>query len=140
MNEENNYTEVNNKMIQDLFEECWDDLETGKMQETITGMSKKQTLSDTRIAFVLSQKASNLLQLQVQKKIRQLLYKLPDTELILLDDSEEVVMGAFSRLGDGDLFLRTCPETARHGVLESVKVNAETIVAEWTRLRDIMNE
>ena len=35
MNEENNYTEVNNKMIQDLFEECWDDLETGKMQETI---------------------------------------------------------------------------------------------------------
>lgn len=138
MNDENKYTEMNELMISDLFKECWEDLESGKIEETISGLTKKQTLTDTRIAFVLSQKASNILQLQVQKKLRQLLYKLPSTELILLDDNEEVVMSAFSRLGDGDLFLRTCPETARHGVLESVKVSVDTIIVEWTRLRDIM--
>ena len=37
-------------------------------------------------------------------------------------------------------FIRACPEVARHGVIESIKVTRETYMDEWRRLATIMKE
>ena len=88
MNDEKNYEETTDDMMNALFQEVWDDLETGKIEETISGLTKTQTLTDTRIAFVMSQKASNLLQVQVNKKMYSYAHALKKRDMVCWNQSK----------------------------------------------------
>jgi hypothetical protein len=70
-------------------------------------------------------------------------WKMPTYQLLLLDDSKNMVEEAVDNLDyqRHGYFLRTCPEHARHGVLESVRCKYATdVVTQFKRLRDIMRE
>ena len=119
-----------------LFSQLWNESETEKVEQEQETVLSTTTLTNDRLAKVRAQKANSFLGAMAKGS----LYTLPDTELLLLDDSDEIVMAAFKRLESERSFLRTCPETARHGVLESVEVNEDNIIEEWTRLRNVMKE
>ena len=71
-------------------------------------------------------------------------WRVPNMQLLLLNDSIGMVEQAWNDTRDsswGPVFLRTCPEHARHGVLESIK--CETLDDTWenyTRLANVMKK
>ena len=124
----------------DLFNEVQQELVEEEIQDNLSGKTKKVTVLDSRLALVLSQKAKSFFNYLGVWKSGHGMYKCPATELILLKDEYEIVRAAFLRLDDERCFLRACPEVARHGVIESIEVNADTLEYEWSRLRAIMQK
>jgi hypothetical protein len=96
-----------------------------------------ETVTIERIERVVAQKANSLLKYIRSYKAGNAPWVTPDTELILLEDGFDVINAAFKRTGDVS-FLRACPEFARHGVLESLKVEQSDLRAQWKYLVDVM--
>jgi len=124
----------------DLFQQVSQQLVDEQVVDVQTGRVQKNTVLDSRLAEVLSQKAKSFLNYLGVYKSGKGMYKCPATELILLKDEFDLVKNAFIRLDDETCFLRACPEVARHGVIESIEVNADTLEYEWSRLRAIMQK
>lgn len=122
----------------ELFESLWDDMKNNVKIERDSGAANKATVTTDRINLVRSQKAKSLLQYIASYKAGTGKWKVPQTEVLLLDDDYQIVEAAFKRImktSDSDVaFLRACPEHARHGVLESIEVNAETLGERWGAL------
>ena len=105
---------------------------------------KKLTLEELndkdRLAQVQSQKAAALFRYTKAYKSYSIPqdWAVPQSIPLLLQD---VVLHAESagEITGYPAFLRTCPETPRHGVLESIRCNnVQQLRAEFVRLRDIM--
>ena len=124
----------------DLFSEVVSDLNKEVQVATETGASKMNTVLDGRIAAVKSQKFKSYFNYGNLVKSGNAMYHVPAMELILLTDEFDLVKAAYDRIGEDVAFLRACPEHARHGVLESIAVTADTIEAEWTKLRATMQK
>lgn len=124
----------------DLFQQVSQQLVDEEYHDESTGKVKKNTVLDSRLAQVLSQKAKSFLNYLGVYKSGKGMYKCPATELILLKDDFDLVRSAFLRLDDEKCFLRACPEVARHGVIESIEVTSDTLEYEWSRLRAIMQK
>ena len=144
MNEDDLYEKMN---IEDLFNEVWDELTEEKDTDKQSGKAVGDTLLLSRLAFVLAQKAKSYFNYLNLYKKGSGMYTAPSTELILLDDDNNIVVAAFNRL-KGEFastndtvfkaFLRACPEFARHGVLESIEVDSDTMVDTYAHLRAVM--
>ena len=96
--------------------------------------------SNERWDRVRSQKALNL---NTYNNSSYKPWRMPTYQLLLLDDTDDVVRNAVDNLDyqRHGYFLRTCPEHARHGVLESVRcAYMEDVLSHFHRLRDIMRE
>ena len=89
-----------------LFDQLWNESETEKVVQEQETVLSTTTLTDERLAKVRAQKANSF----VGAIKKGSMYTLPDTELLLLDDSDEIVMAAFKRLESERSFLRTCPD------------------------------
>jgi len=124
----------------DLFNEVSEELVTESVEARVTGKAKTNTILQGRIAQVKSQKFKSYFNYGEIVKSGMATYHIPPTELILLDDTFDIVQAAFLRLDTPVCFLRACPEHARHGVLESIAVDAETIEHEWGKLRATMEQ
>jgi len=130
--------EIDDIDIEELFESIYDDIEAEAKSENTVGSTLKNTVTPSRLALVESQKASSLLKYISEFKSGRGEWVAPATELILLDDDFDVVSAAFERIITDEGFLRTCPEFARHGVLESLRVKQNDLRENWKKLRDVM--
>ena len=130
----------------DLFASIWDEMTDEVQQETATGKTLSETVTSPRVALAKSQKAKSFLKYVQSYKAGNAKWKAPMTELVLLEDTYDVVEKAYKRVmahdmdGKGIAFLRACPEFARHGVLESIQVTEETLRDDWKDLRGQMKE
>lgn len=114
----------------------------------MTMLTKEELLSKDRLDAVKSQKASaifNYIKAYESWSIPQD-WSAPTALPILLDDTRLHVLSSAEVIcpveaGRYPMFLRTCPLTPRHGVLESVRCDSEgELLSEFARLRDIMLE
>ena len=76
-----------------LFDQLWNESETEKVVQEQETVLSTTTLTDERLAKVRAQKANSF----VGAIKKGSMYTLPDTELLLLDDSDEIVMGNFKQ-------------------------------------------
>jgi hypothetical protein len=139
------YDDIGELTAEDLFADIYIEL-TGKKEDIITsGKFKESTTQKERLFGMQSQKADDLIKVDLAYKGGSIRWKPLPLELILLDDTIDVVDAAFGRIlpecEDGETaFLRACPEFARHGVLESIKVTKETLQEEWISLSETMKK
>ena len=139
------YDNLGELTAEDLFAGIYSEL-TGKKDEILSsGAAKLSTTQKERMFGFKSDKALYGLNYQSAYKAGNVRWKFPRTELILLDDTYDVVEGAFDRLlsdcEDGKTaFLRTCPETPRHGVFDSIAVTKEILKDTWIELTQSMKE
>jgi len=139
------YDDIGELTAEDLFANLYDEL-TGKKADIITsGKFKESTTQKERLFNMHSQKAGTYLKYGTSHKAGLVRWTPLPTELILLDDTYELVSTAFDRLlpdceDKETAFLRACPEFARHGVLESIKVTKETLQEEWISLTETMKK
>ena len=125
--------------IEDLVENLWAEISDERTEEKLTGKTLKNTVTPSRLTGVASQKAKSLLKYISEFKSGRGEWRAPATELILLEDDFDVVDAAFSRVSDSaDGFLRTCPETPRHGVLDSIRVSRDNLRKHWKHLKEVM--
>lgn len=101
--------------------------------------------NEERIDSVRSQKASVLLKYSHkynEDEYSDKTWKTLDTLIIQLDDDPTLALDWFHErlfsLKHSLMFVRTCPENPRHGVLESTAVTIDTIEEVIVRLQDIM--
>ena len=132
-----NYTEMN---FEDLFGQLVEELNDDKIEEEKAGVQLKNTTTIARISSQNSQKAKSFLNYINIVNAGQGRYKVPHTELILLEDEYDVVLNAFNRIDKEVAFLRACPENPRHGVLESLEVTIDNLQEKWNHLRTKMQE
>jgi hypothetical protein len=148
MNEDEIYAKMD---MSDLFNEVWGELTAEKETDKADGKAEKDTLLLSRMAFVLAQKAKSYFNYLNMLEKGAGMYQAPKTELLLLDDEDEIVSKAFDRLRRAAdaldnpeqgfrAFLRACPEHARHGVLESLEVNEDNVQDTYAHLRDVMRK
>jgi len=110
-------------------------------------------VTDKRREAIKSQKATAILDLidlsyDDDTPLSQVGYHMPTTVALLLDDDFDVVDKAFEKCTErkytdvieDTAFLRTCPLTPRHGVLESRAVNEHNILDVWERLVGVMKK
>ena len=119
------------KMFEALFESAVEEMTQGDTPNNLT-----DTVTVERIDRVVAQKAKSLLRYIRSYKAGQAPWVAPNTELILLEDGFDVINAAYKRTGEVS-FLRACPEFARHGVLESLKVEQSDLRAQWKYLVDV---
>jgi len=130
--------------IEDLVENLWAEIADEVKEEALTGKTLTTTVTPNRIALVHSQKAKSLLKYISEFKSGRGEWRAPATELVLLEDDFDVVDAAFTRITQTteafcpDGFLRTCPEFARHGVLESIRVSRDNLREHWKHLKETM--
>ena len=101
-----------------------------------------ELLSKDRLDKVQSQKAAALFRYRTAYKTYSIPqdWPVPQAVPLLLDDLTVHVDAAGQATGF-PAFLRTCPESPRHGVLESIKCNNDAeLRKEFTRLRNIMKK
>ena len=127
----------------DLFENIFEEIVTeAQAQEQRTVL--EDTVTPKRLELVAAQKAKSLLKHVKQVKAGKAGWVTPSTELILLEDGFDVIKHAFERVSlehsVGTAFLRACPEFARHGVLESLKVVEDNLRDNWKHLVKVMKE
>ena len=126
----------------ELFENLFEDMKAKVQVERDTGQAQKETVTTDRINLVRSQKAKSLLQYIASYKAGTGKWKVPMTEVLLLDDTLDIAEQAFKRIvaksQNGVAFLRACPEHARHGVLESVEVTSDNFAETWANLNQKM--
>ncbi len=134
---EKQYDEMN---FEDMFNELVLEVNDAMTEDKKQGKTLVQTTTDSRLFMVKSQKAKSFLNYIKAVKSGKGRYKVPHTELILLDDEYDVVLSAFNRIGNDVAFLRACPEFARHGVLESIEVTIDNLEEKWNGLRTTMKE
>ena len=139
MSNDKAYDDLQGLTAADLFENIYTDMKTKVQVERDTGQTQKETVTKSRIDLVRSQKAKSLLQYIASFNAGTGKWKVPMTEVLLLDDDYTVVEQAFKRImlkhrKHEMAFLRACPEHARHGVLESVEVTADNLQERWTSL------
>ena len=121
------------------MENLWAEIADEVSEEKLTGKTLKNTVTPSRLTGVASQKAKSLLKYISEFKSGRGEWRAPATELILLEDDFDVVDAAFTRITDStDGFLRTCPEFARHGVLESIRVSRDNLRKHWKHLKEVM--
>lgn len=143
MEEEENVNDMMNDMLNDIMQGLWDDVanESAEVVEAIkTNKSDYGTLTPDRLAKVMSQKAASL----IKDRQKNSVYPSLPIELLLLEDDDALAAAALTYIEDKLVneyaFIRACPEVARHGVIESIKVTRETYMDEWRRLATIMKE
>jgi len=143
MNEENNEDEIVKQMLEEMMNNLWDDVanESKEVIEAIkSNKSEFGTLTPDRKAQVKSQKALSL----INDRNKNSIYTSLPIELLLLDDDDAIAAAAMAYIDDKLVnqyaFIRACPEVARHGVIESIKVDKETYMDAWRRLAAIMKE
>ena len=125
--------------IEDLVENLWAEIADEVTEEKLTGKTLTNTVTPSRLTGVASQKAKSLLKYISEFKSGRGEWRAPATELILLEDDFDVVDAAFTRVTESaDGFLRTCPEFARHGVLESIRVSRDNLRKHLKHLKDTM--
>jgi len=141
--EEENVNDMMNDMLNDIMQGLWDDVanESAEVVEAIkTNKSDYGTLTPDRLAKVMSQKAASL----IKDRQKNSVYPSLPIELLLLEDDDALAAAALTYIEDKLVneyaFIRACPEVARHGVIESIKVSRETYMDEWRRLATIMKE
>jgi len=134
---EKQYDEMN---FEDMFKQLVEEVNEVVTDDKNTGRTLQETTTNERVFMVKSQKAKSFLNYIKVVKSGKGKYKVPHTELILLDDEYDVVLSAFNRIGSDVAFLRACPEFARHGVLESIEVTIDNLEDSWSRLRTTMKE
>lgn len=123
------------------MENLWAEIADEVSEEKLTGKTLKNTVTPSRLTGVVSQKAKSLLKYISEFKSGRGEWRAPATELILLEDDFDVVDAAFTRITDStDGFLRTCPEFARHGVLESIRVSRDNLRKHWKHLKETMEK
>ena len=125
------------ELTADLESQLFEALFKSVSQATSETNDLNDTVTIERIERVSAQKAKSLLNYIRSYKAGNAPWVTPDTELILLEDGFDVINAAFKRTGDVS-FLRACPEFARHGVLESLKVEQSDLRAQWKYLVDVM--
>ena len=143
MNEENNEDEIVKQMLEEMMNSLWDDVanESKEVIEAIkSNKSEFGTLTPDRKAQVKSQKALSL----IKDRNKNSIYTSLPIELLLLDDDDAIAAAAMAYIDDKLVnqyaFIRACPEVARHGVIESIKVDKETYMDAWRRLAAIMKK
>ena len=97
--------------------------------------------NEERIDSVRSQKASVLLKYSHKYNdddYSDKTWKTLNTLIIQLDDDPTLALDWFYEQANHTMFVRTCPENPRHGVLESTAVTTDTIEEVITRLQDVM--
>lgn len=106
----------------------------------MTTMTKAELLSKERLDAVQSQKAKAIFTYARAYDTYSIPHDWPvPTALPVLLTDTALQVGSAGEVTGFPAFLRTCPLTPRHGVLESVRVDTnEELHAEFTRLRDIM--
>ena len=123
------------------MENLWAEIADEAKAETLTGKTLTNTVTPSRLSGVASQKAKSLLKYISEFKSGRGEWRAPATELILLEDDFDVVDAAFNRVTESaDGFLRTCPEFARHGVLESIRVSRDNLRKHWKHLKETMEK
>ena len=123
------------------MENLWAEIADEVKEEALTGKTLTNTVTPSRLSNVVSQKAKSLLKYISEFKAGRGEWKAPATELILLEDDFDVVDAAFNRITkSADGFLRTCPEVARHGVLESIRVSRDNLRKHWKHLKETMEK
>lgn len=142
MNEMDDEELVKN-MLEEMMDSLWDDVanESKEVIEAIkANTSEFGTLTPDRIAKVVSQKALSLIK---DRKKNSVYTSLP-LELLLLEDDDAIAAAALAYINDKLVndyaFIRACPEVARHGVIESIKVDKESYMEEWRKLAAIMKK
>ena len=132
--------------IDDIIDGFWNEIQTSEegseiVSEIVTNNDEQTLVTTERISRVLAQKAISIL---MDKNNPNSPFKSPDNELLLLGDDEGVALKAFhmlsGRINSEDIFIRACPEHARHGVIESIRVDKSTFLEEWKRLSNKMKE
>ena len=127
-------------LFEDIFSQVVDESKIAYKAE-IHANVLSDTVTTQRIAVTKSQKAKSLLKYIKTWKAGKAAWKAPKTELILLEDGYDIIKAAFKRTQAGDTaFLRACPEFARHGVLESLKVVEDNLRENWKHLVKVMKE
>lgn len=127
----------------DLFDSFFKEIKEGVKADTASGKTLTDTLTDARLRSIRAAKLHDLLRYIQTYKAGDAKWRVPMTEAILLDDDFDVVIAAYKRVlsyceEKGIAFLRACPEFARHGVLESLKVSEDTMEMSWRDLRKTM--
>ena len=105
-------------------------------------LTYEQLTTDNRLNAVKSQKAAAIFDYvkYYETWTIERNWRSPKAVPLLLDDLTIHAKSAGDIMGF-PCFLRTCPETPRHGVLESVRCEDEvSLISEFERLRDIMLE
>lgn len=105
-------------------------------------ITRDELLSKDRLDKVQSQKAAALFRYRTAYKTYSIPqdWPVPQAIPLLLDDLTVHVDAAGQATGF-PAFLRTCPESPRHGVLESVRCNNDAqLRKEFARLRNIMKK
>ena len=128
--------------VTDLFESIFQEIVSDAQAETESGSVLHDTVTVARLKMVHAQKAKSLLKHVKEVKLGKAQWITPTTELILLEDGYDVIKHAFDRVANGEkmAFLRACPEFARHGVLESLKVIEDNLRENWKHLVKVMKE
>jgi hypothetical protein len=131
--------------VEELFADFFNTAKETNAKQVKKSSIQFSTISQERRILCSSQKASDMIKYQIHYNSGEVRWKPPKTELILLTDTYEVVQSAFDRLlpecEDGKTaFLRTCPQEARHGVLESLSVTQETLKDSWKKLVETMEK
>ena len=141
--QDENVNDMMNDMLNDIMQGLWEDVanESAEVVEAIkTNKSDYGTLTPDRLAKVMSQKAASL----IKDRQKNSVYPSLPIELLLLEDDDALAAAALTYIEDELVneyaFIRACPEVARHGVIESIKVTRETYMDEWRRLATIMKE
>lgn len=141
MNDKINENEMVKNMLQEMMDALWDDVasESKEVIEAIkSNTSEFGTLTADRIAKVFSQKAIDL----INDRKKNSVYDSLPLELLLLDDDDAIAAAALAYIDDKLVneyaFIRACPIVARHGVIESIKVDKNSYMEEWRRLAAIM--
>ena len=88
MNEDEIYAKMD---MSDLFNEVWGELTAEKETDKAEGKAEKDTLLLSRMAFVLAQKAKSYFNYLNMLEKGAGMYQAPKTELLLLDDEDEIV-------------------------------------------------
>ena len=94
--------------------------------------------NEERMDRVRSQKAAALLNYNSHYSR---CYDIPKhTIVLLLEDGPKYIRQWFKETNNEWGFLRTCPLTPRHGVLESTRIHRDDFLMHWARLRNSMME
>lgn len=94
--------------------------------------------NEERMDRVRSQKAAALLNYNSHYSRS---YDIPKhTIVLLLEDGPKYIRQWFKETNNDWGFLRTCPLTPRHGVLESTRIHRDDFLMHWARLRNSMME
>jgi hypothetical protein len=94
--------------------------------------------NEERMDRVKSQKAEALLN---YNSLYSRSYDIPKhTIVLLLEDGPKYIRQWFRETDNDWAFLRTCPLTPRHGVLESTRIHRDDFLMHWARLKNSMME